>query len=41
MNLLARLGAQVISQLRGWGKAALFFVGLLACRPPRRFRRWW
>lgn len=34
MNLLARLGAQVISQLRDWGKAALFFVGLWRALPP-------
>ena len=34
MNLLARLGAQVISQLRDWGKAALFFVGLWRAQPP-------
>lgn len=39
MNLLARIGAVALDQLRGWGHAAFFFVDLLRAVPAslRRF----
>lgn len=39
MNLLVRLGAWMLDQLRGWGHAALFFTDLLRALPAslRRF----
>ncbi|MDT7837561.1 lipid asymmetry maintenance ABC transporter permease subunit MlaE [Aquabacterium sp. OR-4] len=33
-NLLAALGARVLNMLRGWGRAAIFFVDLLAALLP-------
>jgi phospholipid/cholesterol/gamma-HCH transport system permease protein len=39
VNALAALGAWALTVLRGWGRAALFFVDLLTALPPslRRF----
>jgi phospholipid/cholesterol/gamma-HCH transport system permease protein len=34
MNLLAALGARVLGMLRGWGRAALFFIDLLKALLP-------
>ncbi|MEK8053428.1 lipid asymmetry maintenance ABC transporter permease subunit MlaE [Ideonella sp. DXS22W] len=33
MNLLASIGARTLGMLRGWGRAALFFLDLLAALP--------